>query len=77
MPNYLIDINLPYYFSLWNNEVYVHQVTEYWLVEPAEKAVFEYVLNDEEKYIGLKPATRHIISPSFPDMLIDLGRVFG
>jgi len=25
MPKYLIDINLPYYFSLWNTDEYVHQ----------------------------------------------------
>ena len=25
MPLYLIDVNLPYYFSLWNNGEYVHQ----------------------------------------------------
>ncbi len=25
MAKYLIDINLPYYFSLWNSEDYIHQ----------------------------------------------------
>lgn len=25
MARYLIDINLPYYFSLWNTDEYVHQ----------------------------------------------------
>jgi len=25
MPQFLIDVNLPYYFSLWNNENYIHQ----------------------------------------------------
>ncbi len=25
MAKYLIDINLPYYFSLWNHEDYIHQ----------------------------------------------------
>lgn len=25
MANFLIDVNLPYYFSLWNNPDYVHQ----------------------------------------------------
>ena len=25
MAKYLIDINLPYYFSFWNNEDYIHQ----------------------------------------------------
>jgi len=51
-------------------------VLEYWLVEPAEKAVFVYALNEQEKYIGLKPATRNIVSPSFPDLDIDLGMIF-
>lgn len=26
VPAYLIDANLPYYFSLWHNEQYVHQL---------------------------------------------------
>ena len=25
MPKFLIDVNLPYYFSLWNSEDYIHQ----------------------------------------------------
>jgi predicted nuclease of predicted toxin-antitoxin system len=25
MPRYLVDANLPYYFSLWNNDDYIHQ----------------------------------------------------
>ncbi len=25
MPRYLIDINLPYYFSLWHTDEYIHQ----------------------------------------------------
>lgn len=26
MPKYLIDVNLPYYFSLWNTSDYLHQI---------------------------------------------------
>lgn len=26
MPKFLIDVNLPYYFSLWNTEDYIHQM---------------------------------------------------
>jgi predicted nuclease of predicted toxin-antitoxin system len=25
MPSFLIDVNLPYYFSLWNNAGFIHQ----------------------------------------------------
>ena len=25
MPKFLIDVNLPYYFSLWNNSDFIHQ----------------------------------------------------
>jgi len=25
MPKYLIDVNLPYYFSLWNTKDFIHQ----------------------------------------------------
>jgi hypothetical protein len=25
MAKYLVDVNLPYYFSLWNSDEYIHQ----------------------------------------------------
>jgi Uma2 family endonuclease len=52
-------------------------VLEYWLVEPAEEAVFIYVLNEQERYIGLKPMTDTLYSPTFAELQIDLAEVFG
>ena len=26
MPSYLIDVNLPYYFSYWRSDEYIHQI---------------------------------------------------
>jgi Uma2 family endonuclease len=51
-------------------------VREYWLVEPAENAVFAYVLNDAGIYIGLKPAINTLQSAIFPDLKIDLEEIF-
>jgi Uma2 family endonuclease len=53
-------------------------VKEYWLVEPQDKCVFVYVLNEVGKYIGLQPVTDEdiLISTVFPDLQIDLARVF-
>jgi Uma2 family endonuclease len=53
-------------------------VKEYWLVEPQDKCVFVYVLNEVGKYIGLQPVTDEDILTStvFPDLQIDLSRVF-
>lgn len=51
-------------------------VREYWLVEPAENAVLVYVLNEEGKYIGLKPTTTTLKSSIFPDLVIDLKDIF-
>ncbi len=51
-------------------------VLEYWLVEPADEAVFIYVLNEQERYIGLRPMTEILTSPTFPDLAIDLAEVF-
>ncbi|MHA4738668.1 Uma2 family endonuclease [Dyadobacter sp. MSC1_007] len=51
-------------------------VREYWLVEPAENTVFIYVLNSEGVYIGLKPATDTLRSTIFPDLTIDLEKIF-
>jgi len=33
MVKYLIDVNLPYYFSLWNSPEYIHQID----IAPTEK----------------------------------------
>jgi Uma2 family endonuclease len=60
-------------------EVYQENgVKEYWLVEPQDKCVFVYVLNEVGKYIGLQPVTDEdiLISTTFPELQIDLARVF-
>ena len=53
-------------------------IKEYWLVEPNDKAVFVFVLNDQGKYQGLRPKTvdETISSSIFPELTIDLKRVF-
>ena len=53
-------------------------IKEYWLVEPNDKAVFVFVLNDQGKYQGLRPKTvdETIASSIFPELTIDLKRVF-
>jgi Uma2 family endonuclease len=51
-------------------------VKEYWLVEPAENAVFVYVLNEAGQYIGLKPTTTLLKSSIFPDLELDLEKIF-
>ena len=40
MPKFLVDVNLPYYFSLWNTDDYVHQVD----IDPRmkDKQIWEY-----------------------------------
>ena len=51
-------------------------VREYWLVEPAENAVFIYTLNESGTYIGLRPAIDILRSVIFPDLEIDLETIF-
>lgn len=51
-------------------------VREYWLVEPAESAVFVYTLNSQEVFIGLKPAIDTLHSTIFPELAIDLEKIF-
>lgn len=60
-------------------EVYQENgVREYWLVEPNDRAVFVYVLNEQGKYIGLQPYTDEDIMTStiFPELAINLEEVF-
>jgi Uma2 family endonuclease len=52
-------------------------VKEYWIVEPTDKTVFVYTLQNG-KYIGLKPQTQldKISSPLFPEMNFDVKTIF-
>jgi len=40
MAQFLIDVNLPYYFGLWNNDSYIHQRDI--LRTASDKAIWEY-----------------------------------
>ncbi len=53
-------------------------VREYWIVAPEEKIVLTYILNNEGKYIGLRPKIKKekITSHIFPELEIDLEEVF-
>ena len=45
MPRFLIDVNLPYYFSFWQSEDYVHQydLGEEW----TDDQIWEYALRHD------------------------------
>lgn len=51
-------------------------VREYWLVHPADEAVQIYVLNENERYIGLQPAVEVAQSVIFPELHVDLEKLF-
>lgn len=44
MPHFLIDVNLPYYFSLWNNEKYIHQndINDEW----SDEQIWQYAVEN-------------------------------
>lgn len=52
-------------------------VLEYWIVEPVEKMLLVYTL-ENEKFIGLPPQTlgENIKSPLFPDLQIAIDAIF-
>ena len=52
-------------------------VKEYWIVEPLQKSILIYTLQNE-KYIGLKPIAEEglVHSPLFPEMSFDVVDVF-
>ena len=53
-------------------------VREYWIVNPAERNVLQYILNEAGQYSGLAPATEEdqLRPHIFPDLVIDLKEVF-
>jgi Uma2 family endonuclease len=54
-----------------------NQVKEYWLVEPFEKTIFIYSLQND-KFIGLKPCIEgeEIASPLFPELNFEIEKIF-
>ncbi len=52
-------------------------VKEYWLVEPTDKAILVYVLQDG-RYVGLKPFTEEdeMVSPLFPELRFAVKEAF-
>ncbi len=54
-----------------------NEVKEYWIIDPTEKTVLMYVLN-EKKFIGLKPfiEDNNIKSTLFPDLNFPLSEIF-
>jgi len=53
-------------------------VREYWLVNPAEKVVLIYILDEKGVYVGLAPIIEDDVLKSyiFPELEIDLKEVF-
>lgn len=52
-------------------------VKEYWIVSPSNESVFIYVLNEEGKYIGLRPFVEmEIVSTIFPHFSITTEEIF-
>ena len=44
MVKFLIDLNLPYYFALWNNEDYIHQkdIDDEW----SDEKIWDYAIKE-------------------------------
>lgn len=53
-------------------------VREYWLVNPLDKIVIVYVLNEQGIFIGLKPVLEEddLVSTIFPELSIPLSEIF-
>ncbi len=80
-PDLVVEILLPnnskYDVDTKFNLYQESEVKEYWVIEPTEKIVLVYTLQNQ-KFIGLKPFTEGEIieSPLFPEMKIAVTDVF-
>ena len=54
-----------------------NKILEYWIVDPFQKIILIYVL-ENERYIGLKPFLEDskIISPTIPELKVSVKKVF-
>ena len=53
-------------------------VKEYWIIYPGEKSIMRFVLNEQEKYIGLQPLTKDdiISTPILEGLEMSLAEIF-
>jgi Uma2 family endonuclease len=49
---------------------------EYWLVHPLDENVLIYVLDENERFLGLRPFTEMAQSVVFPELCVDLADLF-
>ncbi len=64
-----------------NNKFVLYEqaaVKEYWIVQPENKSIIVYILDQNNQYIGLKPFTedQQIYSSVFKDLIFDLEPIF-
>ena len=54
-----------------------NKVLEYWIVDPFQKTILIYVL-ENDRYIGMKPylVDSKIISPTFPNLKVSVKKIF-
>lgn len=54
-----------------------NQVLEYWIVDPFQKTILVYVL-ENNRYIGMKPYLEDskMVSPTFPNLKVSVKKVF-
>lgn len=54
-----------------------NKILEYWIVDPFQKIILTYVL-DNELYIDMKPylIDSKIISPTFPELKVSVKKIF-
>lgn len=81
-PDLVVEILSPGNSNLEMREKYeVYEeagVREYWIVNPWDKIVLVYILNQSGKFFGLQPLTEEQVLESniFPGLKIDLGELF-
>lgn len=64
MPRFLVDVNLPYYFSLWKDGDYIHQsdIDESW----SDKQIWDYGLANKLIIISKDADFYHAILTTTP-----------
>lgn len=71
MPRFLIDVNLPYYFSLWKGEEYIHQrdIDDEW----TDDEIWDYALKHDLIIVSKDADFSHrIISHEPPPKVIHI-----
>ncbi|GEM_PF-2691102 len=82
MKKFVIDVNPPYYFSLWNTEVFVHMrdINDEW----SDEQIWNYakdnnltIITKDSDFVTAQCSLSHFVTPPFMAEILETTKIHG